>query len=95
MRSSVPRKINLFSCMLLLATCLPVPGGDPITPSSGTYKDALRKAGEAGKPVILELYHRSYVDCQRQHDQMAEIPETMKKFVIYRVDGEQNAALAR
>jgi thiol-disulfide isomerase/thioredoxin len=69
-------------------------GAGKIAPFSGSLKDALRKAGEAGKPLLLEFWRDGLVDCARQWAQMEEIPDAMKKFVYYRVNGPQNKPLA-
>jgi thiol-disulfide isomerase/thioredoxin len=78
-----------------LTGCLSAFGGEKIASVGGTYKDALRKAGEAGKPVMLEFWRDGLVDCQRQWAQMEEISETVNRFVYYRVNGPKNKPLAQ
>jgi thioredoxin-like negative regulator of GroEL len=87
--------VPVLSLVWLLVSGMTAVGGEKVGPVSGTYKDALRKAGEAGKPLMLFFWHDSYVDCKREWAQMEEIPETMRKFVLYRINGEQNPALAK
>jgi thioredoxin-like negative regulator of GroEL len=84
-----------LSLVWLLVGGMVAVGGEKVGTVSGTYKDALRKAGEAGKPLMLFFWHDSYVDCKRDWAQMEEILETMRKFVLYRINGEQNAPLVK
>jgi thiol-disulfide isomerase/thioredoxin len=83
--------VGLFLAMVARDCCF---AADKVAPVSGSLKDALRKAGEAGKPVLLEFWRNGLVDCLRQWAQMEEIPDAMSKFVYYRVNGPQNKPLA-
>src|SRR5438128_182183 len=78
--------------LALGAACL---GSDSVPASTGTYKDALRKAGEAGKPVMFKFYHRDQADWKRLEADLAQMPETVKKFVVYFVDAETNQSLVQ
>ena len=44
-----------------------------LEPASGTYTDVLRKAAEAGKPVMLYFWNDN-PECARQWAQMEKIP---------------------
>jgi len=91
------RQLGSFHLTMLLGlifgtACL---GGENVPISPGTYKDALRKAAEAGKPVMFKFYHRDQTDWKRLEADLAQMPETVKKFVVYVVDAEQNQALVQ
>ena len=68
---------------------------EKIAPVTGTYKDALRKAGQAGKPLLLEFYRDDRIDCKRLEAMFEAIPDTMAKFTYYRVNGDARPELVQ
>src|SRR5206468_4216076 len=83
----------VLSLVCFLVSGLVALGGEKGGSVTGTYKDALRKAGEAGKPVMLKFYSKDQNDCKRLEATFAEIPETTQKFVSYEINFDTNKAL--
>jgi thioredoxin-like negative regulator of GroEL len=77
-----------------VAAAVGVFGGN-VSSYSGPYKGALRKAGEVGKPVMIDFYTDWCGWCKFMDKQIWEIPGTMEKFVYYRVNAERDTALAK
>jgi thioredoxin-like negative regulator of GroEL len=84
-----------FTASWVLLGALVALGAEKVGPVSGSLKDALRKAGEAGKPLMIEFWRDGLADCQRQWEQMEEFPDVMNRFIYFRVNGPQNKPLAQ
>jgi thioredoxin-like negative regulator of GroEL len=66
-----------------------------VKPVTGSYKQALRKAGEQGKPLLVDFYTDWCGYCKKLDKQIEEIAGTVNKFAYYKVNAEQNRALAK
>jgi thioredoxin-like negative regulator of GroEL len=80
---------------IFAACCWGVTGGAAVSGFTGTYKEALREAAAAGKPVMLDFYTDWCPHCKEMDKVVAQIPEMMGKFVYYRVNAERNTSLAK
>jgi len=70
-------------------------GSERVKPITGSYKQAVRKAGESGKLLMIDFYTDWCGYCKKMDKQIEEIPDTVNKFAYYKVNAEQDRALAK
>ena len=86
--------VTILICLVLFVA-LPGFGSERIKPVTGSYKQVLRKAGEQGKPVMIDFYTDWCGWCKKMDSVIEQVPDTMAKFAYYRVNAEQEKALAQ
>lgn len=78
-----------------LGLTAPLWAAERVKPVTGSYKQAMRKAGEAGKLLMIDFYTDWCGYCKKMNKQVDEISETVNKFAYYRVNAEQDRKLTQ
>ncbi len=86
---------KLISLGLLLAAIPVAIHAASVDVFTGSYKQALRKAAEVGKPLMIDFYTDWCPQCKVMDKVVTKIPDTMNKFVYLRVNAERDVPLAR
>jgi thioredoxin-like negative regulator of GroEL len=92
MKPSTVMGVVVAGLMLSSAT---VGRADRLKSVIGSYNHALEVAQEQGKPLMIDFYTTWCPHCKRQDAAAEQIPETIGRFTLYRVDAEQNKSLAK
>ncbi len=68
---------------------------DEIKAFVGSYEEALKEAVTRKKPLLVDFYSDDSEACKAMMRSLQQIPDTIEKFIYYRVNLEKNDALAR
>jgi thioredoxin-like negative regulator of GroEL len=88
---------QLRMVVALVVPVLTLWGAAPGTCSASydIYSVALQSAGLAGKPLMIDFYTDWCPHCKEMDRIVAQIPDTMNKFVYIRINAERDIPLAK